>query len=380
MFKKSILLLTVILLSLYSEAQNVSGSDAFEVAQSFMAKKGVTLNNDDKAGTRGNEPYSIYKGIDGKGFAIVVNGAVVGYSTENGFGSMPDALREMLESYSSQVATTRGTYPEWFTPRNVEPIEPLITTHWSQKSPYNDLTDRKSGICVSIAYSQILHYYRLKACLVELSAPQYPESGVLPPTTFNHDLILDEYTGNESEESRREVARFIQYCQLAFKEGANFEEAFDIERYCYTRNINEYNTFKHILGTRLVEDVYEFLDSCLERGMPVMSYSSNHAYIIDGRDSEGRYHVNYGWGGHKDGYYAFGRERTSRQTSGGFEAIAFTLLEVHQPSSIESVSRVARVDGVVYDLYGRKVGNSMEGLPRGVYIMNGKKFVNKYGL
>ena len=30
-------------------------------------------------------------------------------------------------------------------------------------------------------------------------------------------------------------------------------------------------------------------------------------------------------------------------------------------------------DGVVYNLQGQKVGNSLEGLPKGIYIKDGKK-------
>lgn len=157
MIKKFILLWMVF--PLYMEAQNTSYSDAFEVAQRFMTKKGISLVNDDKAATRSNaEPYSIFKGEDNKGFAIVVNGSIVGYSTENGVdeNGMPDALKDMLGSYS-RASTRFGTepseyeYPPYFEESDITPIEPLITTHRNQCSPYNDMMEEKLGICVVVA-------------------------------------------------------------------------------------------------------------------------------------------------------------------------------------------------------------------------------------
>ena len=76
----------------------VSAQSDFDIAKEFMSKKGVTLKNNPSK-TRGeNKPYSVFNGEDGKGFAIVVNGNVVGYDTENTANEdeMPCCLKEML--------------------------------------------------------------------------------------------------------------------------------------------------------------------------------------------------------------------------------------------------------------------------------------------
>ena len=332
MIQRSILLFTFTLLTLFSKSQNVSGTDAFEVAQSFMSKKGVVLVND-MTNTRGDGSYSVFKGKDGKGFAIVVNGSVFGYSVDGMSGDMPDELREMLESYSSQVTTTRSADPDdWFTPRNVAPIQPLVTTHWNHCSPYNDLIPEKTGICATLAYAQLMHYYRASGCFTDLYNSY--EDVTLPPTTFNHDLILDEYDNTSSEESRNEVAKLVRYCRYGFSSGSNTEEAFNLKWSDYSKTSWE----KEFLGKgRLEGMVYntsEFLDSCLETGNPVINMGCRedgvgHLSIIDGRDSEGRYHFNLGWGGLYDGYYEIANSIDDYRSASYYDVRLFVLLKVN---------------------------------------------------
>ncbi len=122
---KKIILFLMVLFTTGSYAQ----SD-FEIAQSFMNKKGVKLVPNERSTTRGTDaPYSIFNGSEGKGFCIVSNGNVIGYDVNNIINEddMPCCLKEMLlESYSksTKVAKTRGDYtPDWWKPRNVTPIE-----------------------------------------------------------------------------------------------------------------------------------------------------------------------------------------------------------------------------------------------------------------
>ena len=40
-------------------------------------------------------------------------------------------------------------------------------------------------------------------------------------------------------------------------------------------------------------------------------------------------------------------------------------------------SRISAADTPIYDLSGRRMGGSLENLPKGIYIRNGKKFVKR---
>ena len=376
MIQRSILLFALTLLTLLSKSQNVSGSEAFEVAQSFMTKKGVTLVSD-MTSTSGNRSYSVFKGKDGKGFVIVVNGSVFGYSVDGMSGDMPDELCEMLESYSSQAATTKSEYLEWFTPRNVEPIQPLITTHWNQCPPYTDSVPEKVGICYAIAHAQVMHYYRASGCFTDLYNSH--DDVTLPPTTFNHDLILDKYNYYSSEESRSEVAKLIRYCVYGFSSNANTEEAFGLKLSDYTKVSRDSIFIGKGRVEGMVYDASEFLDSCLETGNPVLVMGCRedvgHLSIIDGRDSEGRYHFNMGWGGYYDGYYEIANSIDDYRSTSYYDVRVFVLLDVkNRTTSIRVPRNIICEEGKVYGLNGQMVN----GRPRGLYIKNGKKYISRW--
>ena len=77
MMKKSIILLVLAFITL-----SMSAESDFDIAQSFMNKKGIKLVPNERSLTRGTDvPYSIFNGAEDKGFCNVVNGKVVGYDT-----------------------------------------------------------------------------------------------------------------------------------------------------------------------------------------------------------------------------------------------------------------------------------------------------------
>ena len=360
----------------------VSAQSDFDIAKEFMSKKGVTLKNNPSK-TRGeNKPYSVFNGEDGKGFAIVVNGNVVGYDTENTANEdeMPCCLKEMLlKKYPSKTAKTRGDdyAPSWWTPRNITPIEPLMTTQWSQNSPYNDI-ERRGGICAGIAYAQILHYFRVPQTFEDRTTS---DGEYFPITTFNHDLMLDKYEkGKYTEEEAYEVARFIHYyCHI---DAYGLEDVFGMESHWVTSDEDNH---------------YRKIDEFLENGIPLwvggdgLNGSPGHAFVLDGRDSEGRYHANLGWGGEWDGYYVlpdcdehfgdydgnFYIHKYMSTCSYGFYYVVPRLFswsyttDIYKPNF--DVAKVNNTD--VYNLQGVKVGNSLEGLPKGIYIQGGKKVI-----
>lgn len=377
MMKKSISLLVLVLIALSMSAQ----SD-FDIAQSFMSKKGVKLVNNERFLTRGvDSPYSIYNGEDNKGFAIVVNGSVVGYDTDNvaSEDEMPCCLKELILSSYTKKAKTRGDdyVPDWWTPRNVMPINPLMTTKWSQNSPYNDI-ERRGGICAGIAYAQILHYFRIPQTFEDRTTS---DGEYFPITTFNHDLMLDEYVkGKYTEEQAYEVAKFIHYyCHI---DCYGLEDVFGMEKHWV-----ESDSTNH----------YKKIDEFLEQGIPLwvggngIREGSGHAFVLDGRDSEGRYHANLGFGGNWDGYYVlpdcnehfnkydgdFYVHKYMSTCSYGFYYIIPRLFSWSYTTDVAKPFIYVSSSDDVYNLQGVKVGNSLEGLPKGVYIQNKKKQVVK---
>ena len=291
---------------MYSVAQ----SD-FEIAQAFMSKKGITLVNDDKTATRGDvKPYSIFNGKGDKGFAIVVNGNVIGYSTENSADEnhMPDGLRHILNStYSSSFAYS-------YTKR--DPIAPLVKTKWNQSAPYNLRcpvvgTQHCVTGCTATAIAQVLAYHK---CPQEETTeiPGYDTYSSLPPTKFKWDDMLDEYKYNKYNASQADaVAELMHYVGHAcgMKYGLNESIAAPLVRVCI--DYFGYNKYSVTIETDcfLDKEIEDIIYSHLQRGLPIVVSGGDvlnrgHSYVIDGYDTDGYYHINWGWGGYLDGNFA----------------------------------------------------------------------------
>lgn len=359
--KKVILFLTMLL------AATCYAQSDFEIVQSFMNKKGVKLVPNERSTTRGTDaPYSIFNGSEGKGFCIVSNGNVIGYDTENTVedDNVPCCFKELLNVISKTVTTskTRG-----LTTRSVKPIEPIIKTKWGQTSPYNDSISQKTNICAYVAEAQILHYYRVNFYIEKhFLCSNLPVD--LYPTTFDHDLI-----DREGEEGwAEETARFFKYAKYGNNVSAfyyDYETIFGIKK--------EEKTFEKS------DSRYQIYDDLLENGKPMVVNSPNHLFIVDGRDKDGRYHVNFGWGGSCDGYYMFPDTENDKQYINDnmeYNRDAYYWVKYFTPLN-ESTAIIptikAQTNNAVYNLQGVKVGNSLEDLPKGVYIQGGKKYVIK---
>ncbi len=423
---------TLILLTLLVSLTNNAQSD-YNIAQEFMSKKGITLKDNPRTRNLDEKtPYSIFNGIDNKGFAIVMNSCVIGYDTENiaNENDLPCGLKEILENYSKSVKKTKtrsNDYtPDWWVPRNIEPIEPLIKSHWNQSSPYNDLLEKKTGICTTVAWCQLLHYFRIPRLfgkngeevgdtifinyvdslgniwdkmdnMEKLEKEIFSHSLPISVVSFNHDLMLDSYNNQGSKEEREEVAKlFYYYSQI--QGGMRYTISYygDLIYDSHAGRWEDYLGF-HYEGNYYEKEgeekgMHYYYDKYLEQKYPFWECGGNHAYVIDGRDSEGRYHVNWGWGSSADGYYVFpdtkeqgelykafdGRNSYVNTNTTCIPSLIYPMKFSWTPPTSYIYTpnfMVPKEDDSIYNIQGIKVGNSFDGLPKGIYIQGGKKHV-----
>lgn len=367
--KKLFLFVTLYVLSMVCYAQ----SD-FEIASSFMSKKGITLVYDTYSKNRASEdkPYSIFHGVKDKGFAIVKDGVVIGYSTENSIDEddMPCGLKEMLEDYPSVTnANLRRAA------RNTTPIEPLIKTKWGQQYYCRQYINQKQseGVCVVVAYAQVVRYLEIPQTYEEIFIET--DSGDinrlyyrLPVTKFDYSKMLDNYNNEYTQEQLDEIAKFYLYIYLIFSgyvdKGALLNAEVGHWGTAYLDDGNRDNSFDYLL----------------ENGLPLVTFGGNHAYVMDGRDSEGRYHANFGWCGGGDGYYYFLKnddEQTEYNNKYTYGTYAAPIIPNGWATSVKNVNSTTNKNEGVFNLKGEKVGNVFDGLSKGVYIMNGKKHIVK---
>lgn len=398
MMKKSITLLTIAVFTLHTTAQNVSDSEAFKVAQSFMNKKGVKLST--KSETRSPGLYSLFSGEDGVGYAAVMNGKVVAYS-----------LEEPSDRFTLMCSKTR-TFE--LTPKY--PIKPMIDCSFSQsRSPFNDMTpmmESSSGEmvhcpvgCGPIAVAKIMYYYKNPGCEA-IPAYDYGSSGAyleaLPETTFNWSLIRGYYSydGGYTDEEAEEVAKLMKYVGYAFEAKYNYgstgcwlklkyferlgfsDETYDTLSDYWDDLMGTWTWFNAFDEWKISDkDLEATIDGALEKWRPVLlagynrEATSGHWYVIDGRDDTGMYHVQ------NSGYYILSQEMYMDDVKDNNLLSLLNKVWVVVPvmpkgwTGINNTKADEMNSGSVYNLQGQKVGDSFEGLTKGIYIKNGKKQV-----
>ena len=249
---------------------------------------------------------------------------VLGYGNARPNGAIPTALQSILNAQSTQQKPK--SYPiagaKW------QAVAPLLTTQHGAESPYNDLcpyyTDDKGEVstnhclagCVAIAMEQVLTYYRrtytLQDTLHGWTTDHYSVADVLPGQSVDTRLILDNYkTESGTPEQRAAVAQLMYYLGIAAHmnwglsaSGTNtyrliepLQRAFGLKHVAYLDSY-QYNPV----------DYWNYIAANIMAARPVYYAGANlatggHAFVLDGLDNDGLFHVCWGDDGNYDGFF-----------------------------------------------------------------------------
>lgn len=290
---------------------------------------------------------------EGQGFVIASADdrvpAVLGYSDKGTFvpNEMPANMMAWLKSYDSQMEYL-NSHPEAAARRAVTgaAIEPLIKTHWDQRTPYNNLCpmdgeNRSLTGCVATAMAQVMYYWKYPT-QTSTEIPSYTltktvkgEEGdeevktVIPAipaaTPFDWDNMKLQYNGTETEEEQNAIANLMLTCGTALK----MDYASTVSN-AYTQDLASclINYMDYDLGTRfLSRGDYRYAEWCqiiydeLAAKRPVLyggqSAGGGHAFIVDGYRSDDYFHINWGWGGSSDNYFLLSILDSNNTTGSG---------------------------------------------------------------
>ena len=364
--KRLQLLLVLVCLAIGAWAQQISEQQAMDRALQFLststAAKARGLDGKElnlKAAKI--EPKTIYAfNLEGGGYVIASGDEralpVLGYSDSGtiDWERLPYNMREWLKSYDVAMATLDR--PKGF--RHASPtqmksetratkaaIEPLLKTLWYQTEPYWNQTPPYDGAnpyykdeltytgCVATAMAQVMNYYQWpKAACKEIPAydivTEYEgEQKIwhidgLPSTTFDWDHMLDNYwvynpetkqdelVGTEAEQDA--VATLMRYCGQAVKMEYSPEGSGSNTQYVSQALVKYfgYDGAARAVG-RLGYTIKEWENLIYEElaaGRPVAydghGYIGGHAFVCDGYDGNGLFHINWGWGEGYNGYFS----------------------------------------------------------------------------
>lgn len=328
-FFLSLLSLTMVMTA---SGAGVSPGEAVEIARNFLNSGREAEIKTAKRLTMspikfGNEIYVVNFEGDGRGGWVLVSAddelprKVLAYSDSGRFS--PDSLSpgalSVLQGYAASISSVAGNGKRTAeapstTAGSVAPL--LGETAWGQWRPYNDLCPELDGIrcltgCVNTAIGQIMYYHKYPARgKGEFSYNWRGEtlSVDFSRSEYKWDLMLPDYTGGESEESRNAVAKLIYDCGVAnssdygTETGANLNIPGMVEFFGYDKGV-----FR-VQREKCTREYYEnLLRHELDAGRPLFyeggSAQGGHAFVCDGYDTEGYFHFNFGWNGNENGYY-----------------------------------------------------------------------------
>ena len=183
--------------------------------------------------------------------------------------------------------------------------------------------------------AQIMYYWKYPKEVAavpgySISWSQYMSE--LPATTFDYSLMLDNYythnpeTGNPTgyvaftEEQANEVAKLCRYCGQACK--ARYGNANETSTGSYTYDQRDafkrfgYNENMQLIGKDpsfycsnsnkySIEEWCDLINIELQAGRPIPYHDlyEGHAWVLDGVDADGKFHMNWGFNGRFNGWF-----------------------------------------------------------------------------
>ncbi len=290
----------------------------------------------------------LFSSADGKGFVLVSGDDCVrpllAYSTDGIFevNGMPAHVAAWLDGYRREIASLRAAgieaSPEvqalWqeATPRkSTRAVAPLLTTRWAQRAYYNkycpyDTVDSAYSVtgCVATAMAQLMRYW------------QYPETGWNQHSYYHRAYGLlsanfgaTHYRWNQMPDTLNALCDSMEVdavATLMYHAGVAVEMQYSptgsgaldlsygmLDLPCAENAMKTYFRYNPMLRG-LFKNSYSdsewdsLLRVELDAARPVFYCGSDmneggHAFLLDGYDTLGMFHVNWGWGGYYDAFY-----------------------------------------------------------------------------
>lgn len=286
----------------------------------------------------------------------------------------------------------KGAHPLPPLPADWRAVEPLLTSVRDQGAPYNALAPRylaDDGTlsdercltgCVATAMEQILSYYRrtytLRDTLRGWTTSHYVIPSVAPGASVDTRLIRDRYDEGYTEAEGDAVSRLTYYLGVAAHMNWGLSESGAQSRLLAEPLKRVFGLpYVHYLDSYLYNPTAyrDYLAREIMAGRPVYYAGSlmrmgGHAFVLDGLDADGLFHVNWGYGGAYDGYFRLDvlyhpqpeADRADDYVEDGFycnqEAITLCPDEVNDalvPDTLERTGREIVIDSIALPLEPR---------------------------
>ena len=294
------------------------------------------------------ELYYVFNRGENEGFVIVAGDdkmeGVLGY-TDNGefdYENLPCNMRYWLDTHADYIAYLQTTPKA--APKKVashDAIEPMVTTKWNQGDPYNQECPNYFGLgrsvtgCAATAMAQVLYFQREKSVTeTQGDMPSYTITsddygtmtvpGVPSGSPIDWNNMTDTYNSSSTAIQKKAVAQLMRYCGVSVEMGYSNSGsgAYSSRVHDAMNKYFGYGTAaKYAYSENYSDDSWDaLLYNELKQGRPFYLSGFNedggHAFVGDGY-KDGCFHINWGWGGSSDGYYALNKMKPGSQGIGG---------------------------------------------------------------
>ena len=309
----------------------ITAQQAFKIAQKYLQLPAKQLTRSASNRNHSNQvaPYYVYNDTKNKGFVIVSGntemGEILAYSTESSFEEQSanpgaqlllNAYREAFEAVSIGKNVARATRA---TAQSTKVVKPLVKTSWGQGHPYSQKTGYNYTGCVATAIAQVMKYHEWP--LQGQGENEYTVSfdGAKRYVNFAESRydwanMVDRYGYYYPSTAQQNdaVALLMRDCGYAVNMQYS-ENSSSSTGYAALYAMQNYFQYDAVLLSKFNEGIESFvriIKKELTNGFPLYIEGmpeggrSGHAWVLDGVDKDGLFHMNFGWNGQSDGYYS----------------------------------------------------------------------------
>lgn len=352
---------------------------------------------------------------DDGGFVIVSaddrTRAILGYMDNGHFDSdnIPDNMHFWLRMYASEIASlsddpatnlkaaaanfhaTAANFSATDAATTYPTVAPLLgQTAWGQGTPFNNLCPTKDGErcvtgCVATAASQIMYYHKYPTRGTGSHSYEWNSqtlSSDFANVTFDWSNMIPNYNGTYTTTQATAVATLMSNvgisCDMNYDISANGGSGANSN--VMMQSLITY--FGYDAGMRVLPKDYmdetemlAVIAQDLQANHPIFMSgrtpsNEGHAFVLDGMQSNGYVHINWGWNGYSDGYFPISAMDPSGQGTGGAasgqgfteQVTAFTGIQPNQGNAavpliiadditLNSQMRLGRYDDISFSIY-----------------------------
>ena len=255
---------------------------------------------------------------------------ILGYGTTH-TKTIPTSTLILIDAQNKALQFTEQTSPQLngrsiYKPAPDKPVKPFVPFVRHQEEPFNascpvyrhsNGSEEKTIVgCVATALEQVISYYKYPAQILDTlygwTTSHYAVDTIPTGTAIDYENILAQYNEGEYNDVQvKAVADLSYYCGIAThmnwgpsSSGANISNLIKTMRQSFG-----YKYVRHIYSSDFnAENWHKLLYEELRNHRPILfagytTAQAGHAFIVDGIDADGMYHILWGYGGEYDGYF-----------------------------------------------------------------------------